>query len=155
MVFRPKTNSHPNFQDREGIQNTEVKPMNMKKLIKSRRGVAIELAIGVMFLLMAFTIMLLSTAGLQNGHRVDDYEDFKEKIEINNIGEYVVANYNTEYKDKTGKEITINGENTGYLVTDNPAVSSTNINLIIYENDMTDPVLTIWLDATGKIISWK
>ena len=71
--------------------------MNMKKLIKSRRGVAIELAIGVMFLLMAFTIMLLSTAGLQNGHRVDDYEDFKEKIEINNIGEYVVANYNTEY----------------------------------------------------------
>lgn len=129
--------------------------MNMKKLIKSRRGVAIELAIGVMFLLMAFTIMLLSTAGLQNGHRVDDYEDFKEKIEINNIGEYVVANYNTEYKDKTGKEITINGENTGYLVTDNPAVSSTNINLIIYENDMTDPVLTIWLDATGKIISWK
>ena len=30
--------------------------MNLKKLIKSRRGVAIELAIGVMFLLMAFTV---------------------------------------------------------------------------------------------------
>ncbi len=214
----------------------------MKKLIKSRRGVAIELAIGVMFLMIAFTIMLLSTAGLQNDHRVDDYQDFKESMEINNIGEYVVANrsqyinfpntrmliqeenipevyyalysenqlkiyrgyrgndvvltigmegdkitswkylknsnsndsnendelydigeyvvaqYNADasnYPQGENIDIIIDGENTKYYVLNSPGVGSTNINLIIYENDATEPALTIWLDASGKIISWK
>ena len=130
----------------------------MKKLIKSRRGVAIELAIGVMFLMIAFTIMLLSTAGLQNDHRVDDYRDFKEKIEIDNIGEYVVAQYNADasnYPQGENIDIIIDGENTKYYVLNSLGVSSTNINLIIYENDATEPALTIWLDASGKIISWK
>ncbi len=130
----------------------------MKKLIKSRRGVAIELAIGVMFLMIAFTIMLLSTSALQNDHRVDDYQSFKEKIEVDNIGEYVVEQYKanaSNYPKGEKIEIIIDGESTGYYVLNSTDVNSTNINLIIYENDVANPALNIWLDADGKIISWK
>ncbi len=132
----------------EGIQNTEVK--HLKKLIKSRRGVAIELAIGVMFLMMAFTIMLLSTAGLQNDHRVDDYQSFKEKIEIDNIGEYVVAN-RSQYINFPNTRRLIQEENIpeGYY-----ALYSEN-QLKIYRGYRgNDVVLTIGMEG-DKITSWK
>lgn len=115
----------------------------MKKLIKSRRGVAIELAIGVMFLMIAFTIMLLSTAGLQNDHRVDDYRDFKEKIEVDNIGEYVIGN---QEKYKTETNIIIDEIDTGYDVMYSDSTYK------IYKGE--DVVLTIEMDG-NKIISWK
>lgn len=130
----------------------------MKKLIKSRRGVAIELAIGVMFLMMAFTIMLLSTAGLQNDHRVDDYQDFKEKIEVDSIGEYVVANrgsYNGELKKV---EIDIEYESTySAKVVDNK------YEIYRVDGDSSELVLTIEFDDNGTPIdlsddtikSWK
>lgn len=130
----------------------------MKKLIKSRRGVAIELAIGVMFLMMAFTLMLLSTAGLQNDHRVDDYQSFKEKIEVDNIGEYVVANrgsYNGELKKV---EIDIEYENTySAKVVDNK------YEIYRVDGEELELVLTIEFDDNGTPIdlsddtikSWK
>ena len=132
--------------------------MHLKKLIKSRRGVAIELAIGVMFLMMAFTIMLLSTAGLQNDHRVDDYQDFKEKIEVDSIGEYVVANrgsYNGELKKV---EIDIEYESTySAKVVDNK------YEIYRVDGDSSELVLTIEFDDNGTPIdlsddtikSWK
>ena len=95
--------------------------MKMKNLIKSRRGMAIEMAIGVMLLMMAFTIMLLSTAGLQNDHRVDDYNSFNEMVELNNAGMAVLSNP-SEYQDSDGYQeiiIKVDGENeinTGYKV---------------------------------------
>ena len=117
----------------------------MKKLIKSRRGVAIELAVGVMFTMIAFTIMLLSTAGLQNRHRNEDYKEFNQMIEINNIGEHVLRN---NYTSSEKTEIIIDEEDTGYKV-----AFSDNI-YTIYEGDDTDPVLTIILNSEGKITSW-
>lgn len=119
--------------------------MNLKKLIKSRRGVAIELAIGVMFLLMAFTIMLLSTAGLQNRHRNDDYNSFKERIEINNVGEYVVA-----HPDET--EINVNGVDYTVVETANKFEIYRGVNLTDFEG--LEPILTIEMDG-NKITSWK
>ena len=125
--------------------------MNLKKLIKSRRGVAIELAIGVMFLLMAFTIMLLSTAGLQNRHRNDDYNSFKERIEINNVGEYVVEN-----------RISYSGASQQVIANfDDYSVSNTDNIYTIYKGD--EVVLTIEMDDNGTptdkeddtITSWK
>ena len=132
--------------------------MNLKKLIKSRRGVAIELAIGVMFLLMAFTIMLLSTAGLQNRHRNDDYNSFKERIEINNVGEYVVEHKGDYSISATAYKIEGNVEENipdGYYV-----LHSENNKFEIYRGDTTDGVDSMELVLTiemnnGKITSWK
>ena len=107
---------------------------------------AMELAIGVMFLMIAFTIMLLSTAGLQNRHRNDDYKDFNQMIEINNVGEYVLSNY--DYKNSERTSIIIDGKDTGYKVT------FSNNTYTIYEGDDTEPVLTIEI-TDGKITSWK
>ena len=130
----------------------------MKKLIKSRRGVAIELAIGVMFLMIAFTIMLLSTAGLQNDHRVDDYRDFKESMEINNIGEYVVANRGSYDGELKKVEIDIEYENTySAKVVDNK------YEIYRVDGDSSELVLTIEFDDNGTPIdlsddtikSWK
>ncbi len=126
----------------------------MKKLIKSRKGAAMELAIGVMFLMMAFTIMLLSTSGLQNSLRVDDYEDFNEMVEVNNIGEHVLGKQDETYK--TGGYVRIEIDN-NYSV----KYSETEMKYEIYKgNDFTDTsnlelVLTITLNSNGKITSWN
>ena len=104
-----------------------------------------ELAIGVMFLMIAFTIMLLSTAGLQNRHRNDDYKDFNQMIEINNVGEHVLSN---KYESSEKTPIIIDGKDTGYKVT------FSNNTYTIYEGDDTEPVLTIEI-TDGKITSWK
>ncbi len=126
----------------------------MKKLIKSRKGAAMELAIGVMFLMMAFTIMLLSTSGLQNSLRVDDYEDFNEMVEVNNIGEHVLGKQDNTYK--TGNYVIIEIDN-NYSV----KYSEAEMKYEIYKgNDFTDTsnlelVLTIKLNNNGKITSWN
>ena len=131
---------------------------DLKKLIKSRRGVAIELAIGVMFTMIAFTIMLLSTAGLQNSHRNQDYKEFNERIEINNVGEFVVEQYNSNannYPEGENIEIKIEGESTGYYV-----FHSESNKFEIYRGDFTDHsssselVLTIIMNG-NTITSWK
>lgn len=145
----------------------------MKKLIKSRKGAAMELAIGVMFLMMAFTIMLLSTSGLQNSLRVDDYEDFNEMVEVNNIGEHVVANYNpicscddyntcdhySTKKDNENnpitKKIIIDGEDTGYTVTvKNIALTGDAVPQFEIKNIDGETVLTIVVSG-GEITSWN
>ena len=126
----------------------------MKKLIKSRKGAAMELAIGVMFLMMAFTIMLLSTSGLQNSLRVDDYEDFNEMVEVNNIGEHVLGKQDNTYK--TGNYEIIEIDN-NYSV----KYSEAEMKYEIYKgNDFTDTsnlelVLTIKLNNSGEITSWN
>ena len=120
----------------------------MKKLIKSRRGVAIELAVGVMFTMIAFTIMLLSTAGLQNRHRNEDYKEFNQMIEINNIGEHVLATQSENYPAGERKTVVINTE---YQV----EFFSEQNKFEIYRGDDTEPVLTIILNSEDNITSWK
>ena len=123
--------------------------MNLKKLIKSRRGVAIELAIGVMFLLMAFTIMLLSTAGLQNRHRNDDYNSFKERIEINNVGEHVLSNRDIYNGSATHSILIDSNYSVRYTATENK------YEIFRGEGEDAELVLTIELGSDNSITSWK
>ena len=106
---------------------------------------AIELAVGVMFLMMAFTIMLLSTAGLQNSLRVEDYDDFNEMVEVNNIGEYVFAT-RTQYSEP-GKTYVLENEYEGYSV-------YRDINDTYKINKGDETVLPIVV-SNGKITSWN
>ena len=127
--------------------------MNLKKLIKSRRGVAIELAIGVMFTMIAFTIMLLSTAGLQNSHRNQDYKEFNDRIEINNIGEHVLGDAEENANNyKSGNQVPIvidNNYSVKYTLSENKYE--------IYRGDgeSAELVLTIELGSDDTIKSWK
>ena len=62
----------------------------MKKLIYSRRGVAIELAIGVMFVMMALGIILVTNASLQNRQMNSDLADYEEKVEMYEITDWII-----------------------------------------------------------------
>ena len=53
----------------------------MKNLIKSRRGIAIEMAIVMMFIMIALSIVLISICGVQIEHMKEDIEDFNKKID--------------------------------------------------------------------------
>ena len=62
----------------------------MKKLLLSRRGAAIELAMAVIFLMMALCIILVSVATLQKSQRQKDLNDLDNKIERMQITEKVI-----------------------------------------------------------------
>lgn len=135
----------------------------MKKLIKSRKGVAIELAVGVMFLMIAFTIMLLSAAGLQNSLRVQAYQSFNEMIEVNDVGEYVVSLDDSEYNNGDNTEITYPKNNQKYIVKYTKVTVADPVTVTetyeIYSGEVTDtqtaiPILVIEV-TDGKITSWK
>ncbi|MBR5144518.1 MAG: hypothetical protein IKW53_05660 [Clostridia bacterium] len=53
----------------------------MKNLIKSRRGIAVEMAIGAMFIMIALSIILFSISGMQIEHMKSDRDAFYEKME--------------------------------------------------------------------------
>lgn len=57
----------------------------MKNLIKSRRGVAIEMAIGAMFIMIALSIVLISISGMQTRHMKNDLDEFDKKVEVYEI----------------------------------------------------------------------
>ena len=68
----------------------------MKNLIKSRRGIAIELAIGAMLIMMALSIVLVSISGMQNRHKESDLEAFANKVEVYEITDYILKNHTAE-----------------------------------------------------------
>ena len=68
----------------------------MKNLIKSRRGIAIEMAIGAMLIMMALSLVLISISGMQHKHAMDDRGDFVKKIEAYEITDYILKNH-TDY----------------------------------------------------------
>ena len=68
----------------------------MKNLIKSRRGIAIELAIGAMLIVMALSIVLVSISGMQSRHKESDLEAFANKVEVYEITDYILKNH-TDY----------------------------------------------------------
>lgn len=115
-----------------------------------------ELAIGVMFLMIAFTIMLLSTAGLQNRHRNDDYKDFNQMIEINNVGEHVLGLINSS--DDFSAPVEVDGVDYTVIKTDETVAGKTVYKYEIYRGDGEgkELILTITLSDDGKTItSWK
>lgn len=98
----------------------------MKKLITSRRGVAIELAIGVLLVMSALGIILVTNASLQNKEMKSDVSRFEQKIELYEITDYIidcrngtkefVPNFFENYiidRDEDNKEYIVKqGENT-------------------------------------------
>ena len=114
----------------------------MKKLIYSRRGVAIELAIGVMFVMMALGIILVTNASLQNRQMNSDLADYEEKIEMYEITDWIIENKNTsEFVTKFKSEFV------GYEIN----VDSNKYTVKQGENT----VLTIVFDDDGSIKSWN
>lgn len=122
----------------------------MKNLIKSRRGIAIEIAIGAMFVMIALSIVLVSISGMQTRHMKSDLNDFHEKVECYHILDYFADNHpiatgnvtinSVEYKvekKETNDEIT-NDVYVEYVVTDK----------------IEDEVVITIFTKNGKITSW-
>lgn len=122
----------------------------MKKLLLSRRGAAIEMAIGVMLLMIAVSIVLLTLSTIKHDRKEDDVAQLENRIELNEIGEYVCAN-RSDYDESVLTPINIDGVDTGYSVIKS---GEGNINLEI-KNGEDVTVLNIWLKNDGNIISWK
>lgn len=87
----------------------------IKKFLRDRRGVAIEFAIGVMFLTVAVSTVLLTTALRINSHRQRDIEELEQKIhwfddvieEAEKIRNTVGANFDQLGVNKDGKVVNL------------------------------------------------
>ena len=64
----------------------------LKALLKSRRGVAIEFAIGVMFITVAVSTILLSTAIHEIKAQQRDNDSFSQKLAAEQYAEEVISN---------------------------------------------------------------
>lgn len=112
----------------------------MKKRLLSRRGAAIELAIAVIFLMMALSIILVSTSTLQVSHRKKDMAEFENKVELMQITDCIIEGsslpegFTYETSERTENE-------TVYTIYD------------VYEGE--NVVLTIEIDDDGNITSWN
>ena len=100
----------------------------MKNLIKSRRGIAIEMAIGAMFIMIALSIVLISISGMQTQYMKNDLQELNEKIECYEITDYILKNHKLgetirEYSDSNyvivGTEIEGTIDEYEYTVTKN------------------------------------
>lgn len=94
----------------------------MNNLIKSRRGIAIEIAIGAMFVMIALSIVLLSISGMQSAQGNRDLAEFQEKIDMYELTDKVLAGTEYDesgtYKDYTVTVAQVDGGNTyNYTVT--------------------------------------
>lgn len=112
----------------------------MKNLIKSRRGIAIEMAVGAMFIMIALSIVLISVSNMQIDHRDNDLDEFNEKIELYEITDKILSGTvtnGTEIETSSGSKFTINIVENKYDVID-------------FEGKV---VLTLTV-SDGKITSW-
>ena len=113
-----------------------------KKDNHSRRGVAIEMAIGVMFVMVALSILLLTYWTLENRIEVSDLNDFHEKVdtfEVYDIGEYVYEKYAKGEKDyNLDKAYTVEEVDNSLQISKNGTI-----------------ILTIVLGEDNSITSWK
>ena len=113
----------------------------MKKLLLSRRGAAIELAMAVIFLMMALCIILVSVATLQKSQRQKDLNDLDNKIEHMQITDCIIEG--SDLPEGFYYETTERTENEKvYIIYD------------VYEGD--DLEFSFTVDAESKeIISWN
>ena len=128
----------------------------MKNLIKSRRGIAIEIAIGAMFVMIALSIVLLSISGMQSAQGNRDAAEFQEKIDMYELTDKVLAGKitfvdgsdSTEYISEDGNEyiisFTTETENKTYVIKKQ----------LNDEENTETVVLTFTVDKNNKITSW-
>ena len=128
-----------------------------KALLKSRRGVAIEFAIGVMFITVAVSTILLSTAIHEINAQQRDNDSFSEKLAVEQFAEealYDVRHGDQEQKfDHLGFEDTEYSENIGNLSLSAIVESDDNGSKIIITNSGVT-VLEIKLNPEYQITSW-
>ena len=72
---------------------------SIKELIRSRRGIAIEYAIGALLLVVAFSIMLTSVATHEIAKLRSVGDDLASEIAITEVGDYAVANWGNPAND--------------------------------------------------------
>ena len=125
----------------------------MKNLIKSRRGIAIEMAIGAMFIMIALSIVLISISGMQNAYKKQDIEEFNEKVESYEILDYLIKNktLNNTFNDDGTMDVLINQTTYKISKADNAEANNTATYTV---TDNGEVVLTFITDADGKITSW-
>ena len=70
---------------------------NLKEKIRSRRGIAMELAIIVMLISVAFSLLLTTVLTIQNKKTSDIPNELSEKIAIDQAGEWVLKK--ADYKN--------------------------------------------------------
>ena len=114
----------------------------IKETLRSRRGIAIELAIAVMLFSLAFGMLLMTVTGLQTKHSVGISEKFATELEINQAGEQAVA----EAIRSVNQEFDKSREKNYDYVYD----SETGVITVTKDGET---VLTIKIEG-GKIVSW-
>ena len=113
----------------------------MKNLIKSRRGIAIEMAIGAMFIMIALSIVLISISGMQTRHMKSDLNDFNEKIDLYEITDYIIDNPDS------------NNYNNIYSITKTDNEVDETITYTVKDIENNDDVLTFTVKG-NEITSW-
>ena len=107
----------------------------MKKQ-RSRRGIAIELAIGAMFAVAAMSILLLSSAMIKKNAYASDLERFQERQE-----EFIALDLAYKY----GFDAPWDGEITYEATSDN----------VYHIKNGEKTILTVTTDESGNIVSYK
>ena len=118
---------------------------SIKELIRSRRGIAIEYAVGALLLVVAFSIMLTSVATHEIAKLRSVGDDLAAEIAITEVGDYAVANWPDAPGDTVG---TVNGVE--YTIT----YGGENNNTATVKKSGDEVVLTITKDG-DKITSWE
>ena len=124
---------------------------SFKEIICSRRGIAIELAMMVMLLAVAFGIVFLTVNVLQTEQVRDTSAELKEQIAIDEAGEWAVAKVKESGVNENSESSTENNE---YAYT----YSAENKTIKVTEKESGNVVLTITISVDGgnaKILSWN
>ncbi len=107
-----------------------------------RRGIAIEMAVGMMLIMIALSIILLTVSRLQSGHRREDLADLNERIEIYRILDTICDGATAPVDNET---IHVDGKDYTIKKTDD-----------LYEiKDGEKTVVTVEITVDNKIASWK
>jgi hypothetical protein len=115
----------------------------IKKIRDDRKGLAIELAMMVMVVTFALSILLTTVALLQVDHSSSAMQDVKRRYELEQIGEdYIAAR-------KNGKLFDLPEDQGDYKI-----VTKTTENLVVRSKADNEIALTIELQD-GKITKWE
>ena len=121
----------------------------MKNLIKSRRGIAIEIAIGAMFVMIALSIVLLSISGMQSAQGNRDAAEFQEKIDMYELTDKVLAGDIAVNADQSIIFKAEEGEGNEYTVS---AKQGTSENELVYTvTETIEEETTVVLTFTVKV----
>lgn len=121
----------------------------MNNLIKSRRGIAIEIAIGAMFVMIALSIVLLSISGMQSAQGNRDLAEFQEKIDMYELTDKVISGEIVVNVDQPTTFKAEKGEGNEYTVS---ATQGTNENELVYKVSKTiEEETTVVLTFTAEV----